>query len=186
MSVQTYLKRATSEYQTAANFLAWLSANLQLYQDIQNCLASFAEAFSITTAAGPQLDILGSLIGQSRTVGFQPSDSVSPILDDPTYRLLLQATIAKNHWDGTTVGLLAIWKILFPGGTLIVSDHQDMTVDLFVAAPFTSILIDLILNGYILPRPEGVLYTYTLAQLPMFGFDVDDAYIGPLDVGYFV
>src|SRR5579872_1634812 len=113
----------------APKMLAWLRANLQLFQDCFNCLEQFGGAFDITKAVGMQLDILGSIIGQSRTVGFQPSSSVSPVLDDDTYRLLLQARIAQNHWNGLMDSLLTIWRSLFPGGTLIVDDQQDMTVD---------------------------------------------------------
>ena len=47
-----------------------------------------------------QLDALGTLVGQSRQVPFQPSGGVSPILDDNTYRILLQAKIAQNQFDG--------------------------------------------------------------------------------------
>ncbi|HXR75146.1 MAG TPA: DUF2612 domain-containing protein [Bryobacteraceae bacterium] len=172
---------------SAPNMTAWLSANLELYQDILLCLSEFEDAFDLPTAVGPQLDILGAIVGQSRTVLFQPSGGVSPVLDDDTYRLLLQARIAQNHWDGKIASLLAIWSALFPGGTLVVDDHQqDMTVDIFVSGAFTSIIQDLILNGYMLPRPQGVLYNYSLADLPMLGFDRDDSFVAGFDGGRFV
>ena len=80
-------------------------------------------------AIGPQLDQVGTIVGASRTVGFQPSDSVSPVLDDATYRILIKATAANNSWDGTIDGLQSIWKTLFPGGSIIVGDQQNMTAD---------------------------------------------------------
>lgn len=82
--------------------------------------------------------------------------------------------------------LLNIWRNLFPGGTLIVNDHQDMTVAIFVAGSFSSIIQDLILNGYIIPRPQGVLYTITMATLPMLGFDRNDAYVAGWDTGKYI
>jgi hypothetical protein len=181
-----YLQKITSQYQDSPNLLAWLSANLQLYQDLLACIAQLETAFDINTAVGAQLDVLGQIIGASRTVGFQPSAGVSPVLDDDTYRLLLRSKIAQNHWDGKLDSLLLIWQYLFPGGLLIVNDHQTMTVDLYVAASLTSILQDLILQGYIIPRPQGVLYNISIATLPMFGFDRNDSFVSGPDVGHFV
>ncbi len=175
----------TSEYQTSPKMLAWLEANLRPYQDALECMAALLAAFDLDQAVGVQLDILGAIIGQSRTVGFQPSNSVSPVLDDDTYRFLLRARIFWNHWDGKTPSLLAFWKTLFPGGTLIYSDNQDMSVSIFVAGAFTSIIKDLISYGYIIPRPQGVLYTITFATLPILGFDRDDDYVAGFDKGHF-
>ena len=182
-----YLGLLGSAYKppAAPNMNAWLAANLQLFQDVIACAQSIPAAFNPATAIGAQLDIIGQIVGQSRQVGFQPSGSVSPILDDATYRLLIQATIMKNHWDGQIDSLIAIWQSLFPGGTLTVQDNQNMTVDIFVAGALSSILQDLVLRGYVLPRSQGVLYSYTMATLPMFGFGRSDAYVAGFGVGHF-
>ena len=182
-----YLRKITSEYQAGAspNMLAWLQTNIQLYEDMLACLSTFTVAFNPATAIGAQLDVLGAIIGQSRTVTFQPTGSVSPVLDDVTYRILLQARILQNHWNGKIDSLFGIWQAIFPGGTLIVNDAQNMTVAIYVAGAFTSIIKDLITNGYILPRPQTVQYTYSFATLPMLGFDRDDAYVQGFDGGYF-
>jgi hypothetical protein len=163
----------------------WLTINLQLVENTLNCLQQFGPAFDIDAAVGPQLDVLGAIVGQGRTVAFQPSGGVSPTLDDPTYRLLLKSRIAQNHWSGKIDSLIAIWKALFPGGTLIVNDTQNMSVGLLVAGAFTSIIQDLISNGYILPRPQGVQYTYSFATLPILGFDRSDSYVAGEDTGHY-
>lgn len=181
-----YASLVTSEYQISAKMLAWLDSNLSLYNDIIVCMQQFAIALDVNQAIGLQLDLLGAIIGQGRIVGFQPSDGVSAVLDDDTYRLLLQCRIKNNHWDGKLDSLIDIWNSLFPGGTLIVNDHQDMTVDLYVAGSFSSIIQDLILNGYIIPRPQAVKYTITLAVLPMFGFDRSDDYVAGFDLGHMI
>ena len=185
--IEYYEKLITSHWRPAPNMNAWLRDNLQLFQDVIACALSFAEAFDIGSAVGAQLDVLGVIIGQSRQVPFQPSNGVSPILDDDTYRLLLRARIAQNHWDGKIDSLISMWKSLFLGGTIAVVDHQNMTVSLTVAGSFTSIATDLILRGYILPRPQGVLYSYSNAvtDLPILGFDRNDAYVAGLDLGHF-
>jgi hypothetical protein len=323
-----------SQFRTAPKFNAWLSSNLQLFQDVDACLGSFATAFSLTqnntkpeyylgvgtifclintsTTAATIIDIIGSvqpgnvvidgyyppnttivsivgsamvmsakpiisgdvfvsfgdilgaIIGQPRTVSFQPSNSLvlqyqesgtvtyvvplfsvaslgaievgqtvisgsvfppnttitsitgtgpfninlsanpllggtylisfysnlpgNPVLDDATYRLLLQARIAANHWNGQIDTLIALWNKLFPGGYIIVNTvgQPVMTVQILIAGAFTQIIQDLVLNGYILPRPQGVQYIITFVTLPIVGFDRSDAFIvGFDDSGHF-
>jgi hypothetical protein len=180
-----YLPLVTSEYQLSPRLLAWLQANLQLYQDIVACANNLDAAFSVNSAQGTQLDALGVILGQSRTVGFQPSGGVSPVLDDVTYRTLLRAKILAYHWNGTLTGLRTFWQALFGAGVFLITDNQDMTVSFYVGAGFTSIVQDLVLKGYIIPRPQAVLYNISIATLPMFGFDRNDSFVAGFDVGHF-
>jgi hypothetical protein len=157
-----YISLISSSYRGSTNFLLWLAGNLQLYQDGIACLNQFDQAFYLLTAVGPQLDILGAIVGQNRTVSFQPRFGISPTLDDTTYRLLLRAVIQRNHWDGRTVSLWTGWNSLFPSSRLLISDHQDMSVGIAVGLTASTIVQDLILNGYVIPRPQGVLYQITI------------------------
>lgn len=182
-SLGYYLTLLTSQYQNSPNLKAWLTACLQPFIDAGVVIGQITNAFDLDAAIGPQLDILGQLIGVGRTVQFQPSNGVSPILNDITYRLLLRAKIVQNQWDGTASGLYAVWNGLFPGGQIQIQDNQDMTAIIFLSGTFSSIIQDLIVNGYIVPRPEGVLYNYVFGDLPLFGFDRSDAFIAGFDVG---
>ena len=73
---------------------------------------------------------------------------------------------------------------MFPSGNLVINDNQNMTATIIVAGTFTSIILDLITNGYIIPRPEGVLYTYVTTTLPIFGADLNNSYIAGADLGH--
>lgn len=179
-----YLNLITSQYKLSPKFMTWLRLAIQPIDDLTSCMAFITSNFDLNNAVGVQLDVLGVIIGQNRTVGFQPSDNVSPILDDFTYRLLLQARIAQNSWDGKIASLYAIWKSLFPSGNLFINDNQNMTATVIVSGTFTSIILDLIENGYIVPRPEGVLYDYTTALLPIFGADLDNVFVAGADLGH--
>lgn len=179
-----YLQLVTSQYRNSPNYLNWLWADLQKYEDIAQCIISFQKSFDIDYAVGVQLDIIGNNIGVPRIVPFQPSGSVSPVLDDNTYRLLLKATQAANTWNGTIDELYPIWQNLFPGGTLIIDDNQNMTATIVIGGSFTSIIKDLIVNGYIVPRSEGVLYNYTFVMLPIFGLDENNSFIAGVDLGH--
>jgi len=180
-----YASLLTAMWRQAPKMNAWLAANLQLFQDVIVCAEEFQAGFTPGIASGAQLDILGNIVGCSRTVGFQPSGGVSPILDDASFTILIQATILRNHWNGQLDSLIAIWTGIMPSGTLRVVDHQDMTVDLYVSGSFTSIVTDLITNGYLLPRPQAVAFIYHLATLPIFGFDEATSYISGFDTGKF-
>lgn len=185
LPISYYLNLLTSEYQTSPKLLAYGAVLLQPLDDISQCLLSFAAAIDIDLATGALLDLRGQIVGQSRTVGFQPSNGVSPVLDDTTYRLLLKARIAQNHWNGQIDGLQAIWQQLFPGGQIVIEDAQNMTATILVRGAFSSIEQDLIRNGYIVPRPQAVLYTISFAALPALGFDQNTSEVAGADLGHF-
>lgn len=183
LPISYYLGLITSEYQGSPKFLQWLGVLLQPLDDASQCLESMSLAFDLDQAVGVQLDTLGVIIGQSRTMTFQPSDGVSPLLDDTTYRLLLRARIARNQWDGTIDSLQSTWRKLFPGGSISIEDAQNMSATIVLSGAFTSIARDLINNDLICPRPAGVLYNYVFASLPVFGFGPATAVIGGFGVG---
>lgn len=177
-----YLELLISQYQNSPKFKALLTVLLQKLQDVTQCQVQMDMAFDIDNAVGPQLDQIGVILGASRTVGFQPTGGVSPTLDDTTYRIYLKATAAKDVWDGTIDGAQTIWKQLFPNGTIIIGDNQNMTATIFLTGVFTSIIQDLITNGYIVPRPETVLYNFQFAN-QNFGFDLNNQFVAPFDIG---
>ena len=183
-SLDYYLGIVTSEYRQSPRFIAWLTEVLQIIEDARACLDSMGSAFDLDLAIGAQLDILGAIAGVSRTVSFQPTGSVSPVLDDASYRLLIKATIANNQWDGRIGSLYPIWRSLFPSGNITVVDNQNMSCTILLSGTFTSILQDLIENGYIVPRPQAVEYTYVFSTLPVFGFDSNSAYVAGFDSGH--
>lgn len=186
LPIEYYAGLITSQYRQSVKMLAWMRANLQLFQDVAFCLYNIPQALDPDTATGACLDLLGVYVGVSRTVGFQPSNGVSPVLDDDTYRILLKARIAQNYWGGKLTSLQGAWRSLFPGGRIAIDDAQNMTATVILSGAFTSIIKDLITNGYIVPRPQGVLYNYSFATLPIFGADRDDAFVAGADTGHAV
>ena len=202
LGIQYYVALLTSEYQNAPNLKAFLQMMLQKFQDICQCQVSLDTAFDVDSAVGAQLDVIGVIVGAGRTVPFQPSGGISPVLDDATYRVFLKATAAINQWNGLLDSLYSIWQTIFPGGIIIIADNQDMTAAILVVSAaswgvggwggggwggmqgFTSIEQDLIKNGLIVPRPEGVEYLYVFEPFPVFAFDQNNAYAAGFDVGY--
>ena len=182
-----YANLFSSLYKPASKLNAWFNACMQPIADINTCSALICSDYDLDTAVGVQLDVLGQILGQSRTMPFQPSGSVSPILTDDVYRLLLKAKQGINNWNGKIPSLYPLWKKLFPIGTIVFIDNQDMSATITLTGSFSSIEQDLIMNGFIVPRSECVLYHYVLlSNLPLFGFDITSAYQAGFDVGHFL
>jgi len=212
--VADYIKLFTSQYQNSSKMLAWARSFMDMVDDIKDMAQSLSFYFSffriidkdaisyvpnaLTTKAGSytftsfdacvgnQLDILGVILGISRQVTFDPTDGSSPVLDDDTYRILLKARVIMNHWDGKAASLQEKWKELFPGGKIVVQDNQNMTVSVTIYVGLSQMIVDLITNEYIVPRPQGVLMNYYYGTPPFFGFDRDDTYVSGFDTGNWV
>jgi hypothetical protein len=160
MANDNYLKLVTSKHWDKPKFLAWLTANLTVIDDADIAIMAIDADFDIDSAVGNQLDVIGRLVGRSRTLDFQPSVA-SPTLDDDTYRFVLKAKVAQNQWDGTIVGLYKIWDTVFPLTNIKVTDNQDMTCDiLFVGQNFTDLQRELLAHGYIIPKAQCVGTSY--------------------------
>jgi hypothetical protein len=182
-SIGYYLSLLTSQYQNSPNFLAWTTALLQPLIDAGVLIQYIVNDFDLDAALGPQLDVVGQLVGASRTLPFQPSNGVSPVLTDSVYKILLKAKIAQNQWNGQIDSLYMLWGQLFPGGKLLVVDNQNMSATIFISGVFSSITSDLVLHGLIVPRPEGVEYTYAFGPFPAFGFGSLPSYVAGFGTG---
>jgi hypothetical protein len=123
-----------------------------------------------------------------RTLPFQPSDSVSAILDDTTYRLLLKSVIMQAHFDGTMPNFNDIVTTMLgdTGLHFVVTDNQDMSVTVTAFGVTSSVISDLILHGYILPRPEGVNMILNISANKVFAWGEETTYYGGWGEGYWI
>ena len=164
-----YLNLIPSQYRLQPKFMKWLEAGIQKLQDSNSTAQEIISNFDLDTATGVQLDIIGKLIGRSRQLDFQPRAEVSSILDDTYYRLLLKAKIVWNQWKGTLPEFYTAWQEIFPNGNLLILDNQDMSMDVIVSGDFSVLEKDLIYNGLVVPKPEGVRINYIIiAQNAMY------------------
>lgn len=176
--IDFYTNLVTSEYRTKPNFMAFLKVLLTPFNDINVIMNDFYLNFDIDSAVDAQLDIIGVWLGQSRTIAFQPTDGSSSVLDDVTYRTLLKAKCALNNWKGQAADIESTWLNLFPSGAIIVQDNQDMSMTIGVGGQITSVMRDLIRNGYVVPRPQGVkINTYFSTPLPLFAYGIVNDYL---------
>lgn len=155
MSISKYLSLITSEHADKPKFMAWLTAALQMVDDGMQAAQSIPGVFDINNAVGVQLDVLGQIIGQPRDIGV-PLTNTSSILDDEHYRLVLQARIARNNWDGTIPSIYTIWDAAFPAAPLQLVDNQDMTMQAVITNLTDDESVELVTAGLIVPKPMGV------------------------------
>ncbi len=197
-----YLGLLTSQYKNSPKLNALLTLLLRKFDDVNECAVQLDTAFDLDFAVGAQLDILGQILGMGRTLPFQPSNGVSPVLVDSVYRQLLQARVSWNTWDGRMTSLPALWKRMGYNGTLVLADEQSMSVNVTCPGIDNPLILDMLCgkaagwngtgaqptnidmtNGLIVPRPQGVRYTYNSSLLPVFGFDRNDNYVAGFDGG---
>ena len=177
-----YLNLIPSEHRLSPNFINWLTFGIQKLQDDNSSALDIINAFDLDTATGTQLDIIGTLVGISRQLDFQPRSDISSVLDDVYYRLLLRARIVWNQWKGTIKELYEAWQVIFPAGNLLIIDNQDMSMDIVVSGNFSVMERELINNGLIVPKSEGVRINYIIIEensnLPVFSYGYDNEILG--------
>ena len=216
-----YLSLLTSQYRGRPKLKAMLEALLKAGQDADVIADGIIAAFNIDTATTRQLDIIGDIVGVSRSLKFEPSaiaigDIICPtpeelasgeefpiiytpppdqlydvryitgfppeemqdgnLLNDDVFRLMIKAKIIQNTWKGTLPELYTLWASLFPENKKIaIHDLQDMSYNIVMQGDYTDLEQELILHGYIIPKPEGVrinvLTFVTTDGLPLFSYN---------------
>lgn len=128
-------------------------------------------AFSVDTAVGVQLDVIGKYVGVSRS-------QYTPLpvsLNDDDYRTLIKMIIIKNN-SGSSLGTIqSLVNTAFPG-QVFISDNQSMGLAYILLESLGSTdLLDVlstVANGY-LPAPMGVQVSVTVVPSlthPFFAF----------------
>lgn len=178
-----YLELVTHEYADKPKFNSMLSALLDKVVPINDCYLSYDIIFNINNAVGDQLDKIGEIIGLGRNLPLE-NEQIPSTLDDDLYRRVLKSRIYFNHWDGTIDGLKYILEQLFPGLVYDIVDAQDMSYSVYIINPeITDVETQLILEGYIIPKPSGVRVTYEVLDSPLFGWDSDAGFVRGWDQG---
>lgn len=168
-----YLGLITSEHRSKPKFTAMVEALLKYTDPVMEMVFNMPEQFSIDTASGVQLDVLGQVLGRSRTLPFNAQNGASSILSDKLYRLLLRATIGKMLWRGGIEDLQEKWERLLPDIKISVRDNQDMTLDVSLVGVNDAQLREMIELGYIIPKPQGVRLNLQISANPLFAYDMD-------------
>ena len=104
----------------------------------QDQIVILNQAFSVDTAEGTQLDLLGSTLGIPRSSAADPSDE--------TYRAAMKAKLALWRWPGTNETVSAFLAEAFPDQVITLRNNGDMTVSINTSEASPALL----------PVPAGV------------------------------
>ncbi|PVZ79358.1 DUF2612 domain-containing protein [Serratia sp. S1B] len=212
MNENKYQQLITSYHHQHPRFFDHISLISQPFIDIQNATEQQVLDFDLDRAVGKQLDALGLWIGIGRNIkipiegvyfslniddiGFNQgiwrgefdSDGLTR-LDDDSYRTLLRAKIAANHWNGTTETLSDVYQAIFPDRKtrIFAIDNYDMTMSVYITGEGISVVMkSIIAHGYLDVKPATVgVESYTISSEPgrLFGFDIDNDFIAGGDFG---
>lgn len=153
-------------------FSGFMRGVLKQVMDMAGFLDNFLEYFAIDTAVGPQLDILGDLVGADRVLSFAP-EGASRILNDEDYRFLIRARIGQNQWDGTNETLTQLLQNVFPGIGVSFTDNMDKSMKYTIRGDFSDLQKQILRGDLITPRPAGISTSYdiqeTLVQTDIIG-----------------
>ncbi|MBP1015752.1 DUF2612 domain-containing protein [Serratia fonticola] len=212
MSETKYQRLITSYHKHKPKFYDHISLITQPLINIQVATSQQVTDFDLDTAIGVQLDAVGLWIGIGRTiktpiegvyfsldveaVGFDRGTwrgefeaGGLTILDDDTYRTILRAKIAANHWDGTTETLSDIYQAIFPDHKtrIFAVDNFDMTMNVYITGEnISAVMKAVIAQGYLDVKPSTVgIKSYIITSEPgrLFGFDIDNSFIAGFDTG---
>lgn len=211
--IDEYLNRLSRSHKRRPKFRATVEGVLQPFVDDQNFIERYTEFFDLDVAIGKQLDVDGEHINLARNISVplrdpwfrwgdatrgwglgmwkEPFDTGSFLdaLDDETYRRLLRARIAANHWDGTASQAKEILSSFFneTDYNLIVEDRQAMSVIYALSGILPSVLMLEIFGGEYLPLKVSGVSTYHLVTTvdgePIFGWGIDNDVIGGWGAG---
>lgn len=163
--IQRYLDGIESQHSSKPKFMSLLTAVLEKVDGVYGCAKDMPLDFNVHTAIGNQLDIIGTLVGIDRR--FPPIEipGLPTLLDDDTYRKVILARIVHNQWDGTNEKFREIWDVAV-GDELNATyrDNQDMTMSISIIGQIEPTMIEMILRGYIVPKPMGVGLNVTLSE----------------------
>ena len=109
--------------------------------------------------------------------GYAPADlEDAPLITDDVFRTMIKARIVQNVWKGNVLELYEMWDNLFPENLGIqIQDNQDMSFNIILVGDYTGLMRELIMHGYIIPKPEGVrinaLSFISTDGMPIFAYD---------------
>lgn len=157
VDIQRYLDDIESQHASKPKYMAHVTALLTKVDDVTRVVKDMPRAFYVRDAVGAQLDVDGGIVGVDRRFPPVSIPGMPSLLDDDTYRNVILARIVQNQWDGSNEKFKEMWDATV-GGILDATykDNQDMSMDIRITGYTEPTMIEMILRGYIIPKPMGV------------------------------
>lgn len=192
-------------------YTSWVFTLTEPLSIARERLAALREDFDVDTAIGAQLDAVGVRVGVSRTLPmtltdvyfalddvdgigldlgvwkgqYDPVDGTTT-LGDETYRAVIKAKIAQNHWDGTRGSLPDFLEEVLgqfgqPAKVLDLEDLDTMHVVLHLTKDTTPPIVWELFSRRIIDVTAAGVSVDLVDNHPWFGFDYETASVKGLD-----
>ena len=203
-----------SQFGESEQFIKWLSEKMASYDNAQEWLDYVQANLDVYNAEGFWLDLIGLIVGQSRTVpqaipveyfgflgqtaikGFgkarlkRDSDprSSSSVLGDAEYRIVILGRIINNYANSTKSGIAESLSVLFNTTDINVENIGVASFRAYVGRELTGTEIALITSLNLLPKAAGVRVDSVAYSNPQntFGFKNSRFGFAGFGVGKFV
>lgn len=155
--IQRYLDGIESQHKTKPRYMAYVTALLEKVDPAHAAAKDMPAAFNVYDAVGAQLDVIGEIVGVDRKFPPVNIPGMPVYLDDDSYRQVILSKIIQNQWDGT-YGQFKEMAAATLAKTLNARyrDNQNMTMGVSIEGQLAPIMVELLVRGYILPKPMGV------------------------------
>ena len=194
-----------------ARYTSWVFTLTEPLRIARERLAAMREDFDVDTAIGAQLDAVGVRVGVSRNLPmtltdvyfalddvdgigldlgvwkgvYDPVDGTTT-LGDETYRAVIKAKIAQNHWDGTRGSLPdflgeVLGQFGQPAKVLDLEDLDTMHVVLHLTKDTTPPIVWELFSRRIIDVTAAGVSVDLVDNNPWFGFDYETASVKGLD-----
>lgn len=192
-------------------YTSWVFTLTEPLRIARERLAALREDFDVDTAIGAQLDAVGVRVGVSRNLPmtltdvyfalddvdgigldlgvwkgqYDPVDGTTT-LGDETYRAVIKAKIAQNHWDGTRGTLPdflgeVLGQFGQPAKVLDLEDLDTMHVVLHLTKDTTPPIVWELFSRRIIDVTAAGVSVDLVDNNPWFGFDYETASVKGLD-----
>lgn len=198
------LPRIYAQYRNKPKAKAWYDITRTLAYNLSSAADALRVMYSIDSAVGEQLDILGRIVVVSRAyisqVELDPALFAEPDgaefgdtsaafsettidndtqMSDDLYRLVIKSKIIKNNSDATIESLLFGINFLLPDADIVrVTDNEDMSFSVEFYGNITSLQRWALLNSKLIPKPQGVQFNGFLEALDYVQFNDTDYQFG--------
>ncbi len=193
-----------SQFGQSENFIKWLSEKMASYDNAQEWVNYVQENIDVYTASGYWLDVIGLIVGQSRTVpeaipvqyfGYLGQTNIgaygearykknsdprfsSSVLGDAEYRIVILGRIINNFANSTKVGVAESLSVLFNTNDINIQNFGTAAFRAYVGRDLTSTEIALITSLNLLPKAAGVRVDSVSYSVPSKTFGYKNSRLG--------
>lgn len=201
--------RIYAQYRTKPKAVAWYAIARQMSGDLESAAEAVRKSYDIDDVVGDQLDTLGRIVVVDRSflgntpltvtefgdvdAEFGDDDAVFSALSidtdsqmsDDLFRLVIRAKIIKNNSDATIEAILSGVTFLIPNAEVVrVIDGEDMSFSIEFQGNLTDLERWALLNGNLIPKPQGVRFNGFLDSYIPSEFGDVDAEFGDTDAQF--